>query len=211
MQEYDYEEWCDIAESFYEREEIEDFFEYNDLIGKTIKSLRFVGISFHHTEYISCPLKDLDPSISDPEKRYTYIGDVSDDVVEERHSDIYEPFIIEFSEGINLEFMWNEKSGFMFSLNEIPENPESIGVRNVDANVLFSTALGKKITGLEFENSKFYSEFVKVMYICLSDGTRFRISDFYDLCCLSLVDRNDEFLPIKISEFRKGISYIPVD
>ena len=211
MQEYDYGEWSDIAESFYEREEIEDFFEYNDLIGKTIKSLRFFGISYHHTEYISCPLKDLDPSISDPEKRYTYIGDVSDDVVEERHSDIYEPFIIEFSDGINLEFMWDEKGGFMFSLNEIPENPESIGVRNVDANVLFSTALGKKITGLEFENSKFYSEFVKVMYICLSDGTRFRISNFYDLCCLSLVDRNDEFLPIKFSEFRKGISYIPED
>ena len=211
MQEYDYDEWYDIAESFYEREEIEDFFEYNDLIGKTIKNLRFVGISYHHTEYISCPLKDLDPSISDPEKRYTYIGDVSDDVVEERHSDIYEPFIIEFSDGVNLEFMWDEKGGFMFSLNEIPESPESIDVRNVDANVLFSTALGKKITGLEFENSKFYSEFVKVMYICLSDGTRFRISNFYDLCCLSLVDRNDEFLPIKFSEFRKGISYIPED
>lgn len=216
MKKYTHKEWSKTAKTFSSGEETKDYFSSLLLAGKTIKTIRILGFDYCHSEWRLalwqtdyCEKNNIPLNIPDndtiPDVDFSLIPD---DLPDKRFVELDEPFIIEFTNGQQLEI---EADGLdnqiKIAFNEIPDNAEpSINNNNIDGNIIFSPCLGKTITAVKFL-SKRPKEYIPAVILVLNDGTQINIEcwlDYFDVWLSKESDTN-EILPIPWGELKKGL------
>ena len=144
------------------RDELKSF----SLIGRKIKSMRFVGHCYNLTEHDGIDELILDSmesngiDIKQYDQGITYILPELDDLNQDlpitcSYAMIDEPFIIDFGDNWgNLEIDYSEGSTVRLGSDCIPEGIKpGVNWRNYDANVLFSEIIGGTINNIFIETS----------------------------------------------------------
>lgn len=217
MKHYTFHNWLEIAKNLSSYKEVEDYFVKLNLIGKTIKSVRIIGMDYFHSAYRmgewwldycdkhNIPLK-LKSEDEIPDVNFSL---VPDDLKEERIVELDEPIIIEFTDGQCLELLADEVDNIVaISFNEIPSNAKaSINYNNIDGNVIFSSCLGKKIKDIRFISEHVNKESVPTISFILENGINMQISgwaDYFDVWLNKDGDKK-KILPITWGELKKGL------
>ena len=223
MKEYDSEKWSLIAYECYLMGDIENFFEENPIVGKTIKNIYFIGYSGYNDSYdirekCAWHYGEHDDALY---QKYLVWANIPDDFEVDRRVEINAPIVIQFTDGTSIEIMNSDYSykttnncpnGFKISVNEITHYPkqemEDNGT-NIDANVMFSVCLGKKIAGVESIPSTPDDDDIEKLILRLSDGNGILITVVYDEGCshngLECVDKDNKTLMITFGELKPGM------
>ena len=196
MKKYTWKEWSKTAKTLSSGEETKDYFASLPLAGKTIKNIRILGFDYFHDEtYMN--------GNENPDEFFypTYLKG-------KRISRLDEPFIIEFTDGQQIEIEADSTiNEIKIAFNEIPDNAEpSVNHNNIDGKIIFSSCLGKSITAVKFL-SKRPKEYIPAILFVLNDGTQINIEcwlDYFDVW-LSKEGDTDEVLPISWGELKKTL------
>ena len=221
MKEYEYEKWIAIAHVCNETKDIDCILQKNPVIGKTIKNIYFLSFSWCNDSYDirrSCAAwhyeKDHDYAAY---KKYSAWANIPDNFELPRRAEIYEPMVIQFTDGTSIEIMYSsyideEPKGFKISVNEITHYPkkemEDNGT-NIAGNILFSVCIGKKITGIEIIHCE--KSIHDKMILRLSDGNGISISEDYESWDnesyngLECVDNENKPFTITFGELKPGL------
>ena len=196
MKKYTHKEWSKTAKTLSSGEETKDYFASLPLAGKTIKNIRILGFDYFHDEtYMN--------GNENPDEFFypTYLKG-------KRISRLDEPFIIEFTDGQQIEIEADSTiNEIKIAFNEIPDNAEpSVNHNNIDGNTIFVQCLGKRIKAVKFlpEPPEAY---IPIVIFVLNDGTQINIEswmDYFDVW-LSKEGDTDEILPITWSELKKAL------
>lgn len=135
-----------------------------NILGKTLKSVTFVGNCYDMAE------DEIDEKVyryyeekGELEKlpsgedygwgRHYNLSELDQNILLCRHAQIDEPVILEFSDGSTFEIDYSDESCVRVSSNSIPiDIKPGIGQKSMDGNVLFSNILDCKITNIYIES-----------------------------------------------------------
>ena len=193
-------------------EEIEKELEKMQLVGRQIKNMKMVGLSYFLTRYWieSAAYNMLSHLPKDERHNMSDYKNISPDMDFSRCSEIDEPFLVEFEDGDVFEIDTPQDPYYRFSMNCIPWNINAgTNLPNADANKLFSVCIGKKIT--EIEVSKYKddidpeNEFVSRIVLWLENDTGLCIYPEFDYCIVSCINKNDEDVLIPFKELKYAL------
>lgn len=204
-------------------EEIKKELEKMQLVGKQIKNMKMIGLSYNLTrrfiEYMAYNmLSDL------PEDERQDMSDYKNiplDMKFSRYSVIDEPFLIEFDDGDVFEIDAPQNPYYRFSMNRIPWQIDAgTNLPNADANKLFSLCIGKKIVGIDVpahksDDSHFFfympddlctkKEFVSRIVLWLENDIGLCVYPVSDYCRVSCIYKNNEDISIPFSELKDAL------
>ena len=136
---------------------------------------------------------------------------IPDDLQDKRIVEIDEPFILEFTDGQQIELEANDVNNeVIVALNEIPANAKAdINTNNIDGNVIFSSCLGRTITAVKFLPETPREPYVPVVVFVLDNHTEIQIEGRLDYCNVSHNKtgggKAGSILPISWGELKKGL------
>lgn len=201
--------------------EIENSIRNLHLEGRVIERMKFIGLCYNLCrdwieESAYHKLEGLD---EERRQRQSDYDSIAPDMLFPRWAEIDEPFMIEFEDGECFEIDTPQAPEYCFSINRIPwcidagtNNP------NTDATILFSPAIGQKITAVEvdivnhethpvhFISYPMSKDFVAGIVLRLGNGLGIRIYGSLDFCEVDLIDRDGEAVHISFEELKKGLS-----
>lgn len=216
MKEYDSKKWALIAYDCVFVEDIEDILDKNSIVGKTIKNIYFMDWSWYNGSYdirekCAWHYGEKDPSLY---QKYLVWANIPDDFEVDRRVEINDLIVIQFTDGTSLEMMYSDYDYHIMkiSVNEITHYPKQemeYNGTNIDANVMFSVCLGKKIAGVESIPSTLDNDDIGKLILRLSDGNGILITVVYDEGCshngLECVDKDNKTLMITFGELKTGM------
>ncbi len=223
MKEYDFKTWPHIASVCDYIDEIDDILMENPIVGKTIKNIYFLGYSWYNDSYeirASCAWHygENDDALY---QKYSVWANIPSDFEVDRRVEINAPIVIQFTDGTSIEIMYSDytyettnkcPNGFKISVNEITHYPKQDmedNRTNIDANVMFSVCLGKKIAGVECVPYKPGYDDIEKLILRLSDGNGILIAGAYDegdgYNGLECVDKDNKTLMITFGELKPGM------
>ena len=216
MKEYDSEKWALIAYECYLMGDIENFFEENPIVGKTIKNIYFIGYSGYNDSYdirekCAWHYGEHDDALY---QKYLVWANIPDDFEVDRRVEINDLIVIQFTDGTSLEMMYSDYDYniMKISVNEITHYPKQDmedNFTNIDANVMFSVCLGKKIAGVESIPSTPDDDDIEKLILRLSDGNGILITVVYEEAYshngLECVDKDNKSLMITFGELKPGM------
>jgi len=147
-------------------------------------------------------------------QKYLVWANIPDDFEVDRRVEINDLIVIQFTDGTSLEMMYSDYDYniMKISVNEITHYPKQemeYNGTNIDANVMFSVCLGKKIAGVESIPSTPDDDDIGKLILRLSDGNGILITVVYDEGCshngLECVDKDNKTLMITFGELKTGM------
>lgn len=193
-------------------EEIKKELEKMQLVGRQIKKMKMIGLSYYLTrDWIeSTAYRKLSHLPEDERQEMSNYKNISPDMKFSRYSEIDEPFLIEFEDGDVFEIDTPHDTCYRFSMNCIPWYINAgTNLPNADANKLFSVCVGKKIVEIEvceytngFEAEK---GFVSRIVIWLEDNIGLCIHPVFDYCRVSCINKNNEDVLIPFKELKDAL------
>ena len=216
MKEYDSKKWALIAYDCVFVEDIEDILDKNSIFGKTIKNIYFMDWSWYNGSYdirekCAWHYGEHDDALY---QKYLVWANIPDDFEVDRRVEINDLIVIQFTDGTSLEMMYSDYDYniMKISVNEITHYPKQemeYNGTNIDANVMFSVCLGKKIAGVESIPSTLDNDDIGKLILRLSDGNGILITVVYDEGCshngLECVDKDNKTLMITFGELKPGM------
>lgn len=205
-------------------EEIRDLLQSFNLVGRKIKDLRMIGLSYHLTrDWIESAaynaLPDEMPEVE--RKRKSNYDNISSALELSRYSRIDEPLLIEFEDDDIFEIDTPQQPEYRFSMNCFPWYIEAAtNEPNVEANVLFKPCIGKKIVEVAvdtyisdtdpmldcpFDDLGTKREMVSRIVLWLEGDIGLSISGRLDYCEVACIDRSNTTLPITFEELKPAL------
>ena len=193
-------------------EEIKKELEKMQLVGRQIKNMKMIGMSYFLTRYWieSAAYNMLSHLPEDERHNMSDYKNISPDMEFSRYSEIDEPFLVEFEDGDVFEIDTPQDPYYCFSMNCIPWHINAgTNLPNADANKLFSVCIGKKIT--EIEVSKYKddidpeNEFVSRIVLWLENDIGLCIHPEFDYCRVSCINKNNEDVLIPFKELKDAL------
>lgn len=186
--------------------EIRERLDEMNLTGRTIRNIRFIGYSYFHEDkwlenhvYINLP----DDMSEDEKHNLSHVDNIPSDFELFCNAKIDDPCVILFENGETFEIDALMDSEYMFSMNCISWDSDIADrERNVDAGVLFSQAIGKRIT--EVEATVEYDKVLRIV-LWLENSIGICISSWIDYCDVACIDRSNVLQTIRYGELKKGI------
>lgn len=195
-----------------------------ELVGRRIKEMRMIGLSYLLTRMWieNAAYNSLPHDMPEEERRIKANYDnIRPDLELSRHSEIDEPFLIRFEDGGIFEIETPQVPEYRFSMNCIPWSINAgTNQPNVDANILFEPCIGRKITevavntcftdkdpmyGSEFDDPSGKREIVSHIVLWLEGGIGICIEGYIDFCEVVCIDRNNDVLPITFRELKPAL------
>lgn len=205
-------------------EEIKNQINSFHLVGRKIKELRLIGLSYFLTrDYIeNSAYNALPEDMSEEERQHKSEYDIINPALEiSRHSVIDEPFLIKFEDKETFEIDTPQVPEYRFSMNCIPWFIDSgTNDPNVEANILFEPCIGKEIVEVAvdsiitdrdpllncpIDDSETKYEMVSRIVLWLEDDIGLSISGWLDYCEVACIDRNNKTLPITFEELKPAL------
>ena len=215
-------EWS--APTMVSAEDIKSRISSFDLVGRTIKELRMIGLSYllrrnciEDTAYRSLP-ENLPEEERQLKSNYE---NISSSLMFSRSSQIDEPLLIKFDDDEIFEIDTPQAPKFRFSMNCIPWFINAgTNSPNVEANILFAPCLGKKIESVSVdtyvsdldpminipidENGTTHEPVSRIV-IWLEGDIGLSISACFDFCEINCIDKENRVLSISFEELRPAL------
>ena len=131
--------------------EIESLIASMQLVGRTIKGLRIIGLSYFHTkDWIEEHAYNSLPEDMPEEKKqeYSNFDRISESLEFIRYVHIDEPFLIKFTDENTFEIDTPQAPGYRISMNCLPWDIQG-STNNIDVSILFAPVLNQKIIEVE--------------------------------------------------------------
>lgn len=202
-------------------QEIKEYIQKFNLVGRKIKRLKMVGLSYFLTrDWIEEAAYNsyTDDMDEDERQRLSEYNNISGDLQFSRCSILDEPLLIEFEDGERFEIEFPQEAEVKCSMNCIPWNIEAgVNLPNVDANVLFSPCLEKIIEKVEvktyitdkepltsnlFDDKGTKYELLSEIVLWLEGGIGIACSGWIDYFSVICINSNNEVLPISFKELK---------
>ena len=215
-------EWS--APTMVSAEEINNRISSFNLVGRKIKALRMIGLSYwlrrdwiEDAAYNSLP-KDMPEEERQLKSNY---DNISSSLILSRYSQIDEPLLVKFEDDDVFEIDTPQVPEFRFSMNCIPWFIDAgTNAPNVDANILFAPCVGPRIESVSvdtytsdidpmfnspIEEDGTKHEMVSRIVLWLDGDIGLSISGWVDFCEISCIDRNNNVLPISFGELKPAL------
>lgn len=204
-------------------EEIKKRINGYNLVGRKIKELRMIGLSYFLTrDWIENSAYNALKDIPEEERKIkSDYHNINPNLKLLRYSQIDEPFLIKFEDEDIFEIDTPQEAEYRFSMNCIPWSIDAgTNSPNVEAKVLFKPCIGKKIVDVavdtyisdehpmyhqSFDESGTKYEMVSRIVLWLEGDIGISISGWYDYCDVACIDRNNNTLPITFEELKSGL------
>lgn len=215
-------EWS--APTMVSAEEIKNRLNSFNLIGRRIKDLRIIGLSYFLTRnWIEDAAYNALPDEMPEEERQlkSNYDNISSALKLSRYSQIDEPLLVKFEDDDIFEIDTPQQPEYRFSMNCIPWFIEAgTNVPNVEANILLAPCIGKKIVEVAvdtyisdtdpmfhcpFDDSGTKHELVSRIVLWLEGDIGLSISGWIDYCEVACIDRNNNTLPITFEELKPAL------
>lgn len=219
---FSYGEWS--APTMVSPEEIKSRLKSFNLVGRRIKELRLIGLSYFLTrDWIENSAYNSLPNDMPEEERQlkSKYDNISSTLQLSRYSQIDEPLLIKFEDDDVFEIDTPCEPKYRFSMNCIPWFIDAgTNLPNVDANILFKPCIGKKIVEIEvdtyfsdmhpmyhepFDEKGTKYEMVSRVVLWLENEIGISISGWIDYCEVACIDRNDNVLKITFEELKPAL------
>ncbi len=202
--------------------EIKDRIESFSLPGRKIRAMKLIGLSYFTTrDWIEdsaySKLKELD---EDERQKMSNYDNIPADMMFTRNAIVDEPLLIKFEDWDRFEIDTPQDPEFEMSMNCIPWWIKAgTNEPNVDADVLFSPCIGKKIESVAvntsvikedpmfhspFDHEPFEREVVTDITLCLEDGIKLCIEPYIDYCSITCVE-GDEASKISFVDLKEAL------
>lgn len=187
------------------------------LIGRRIKDIRAIGISYMHTsDWIEEQAYNIlnERGLSEEEvSSGSDYDSIDDNMPMLRYMEIDEPIMFLFEDGDQFEIVTEVEPKYRMSMNKIPRTIDAgINSPNVDAAIIFSPCIGSQIVSVEYntgivdEHLEESIEVVKELIIWLSNGMGLLFTtECYDFCHVYLIDENKEIVRMEFKELKKAL------
>lgn len=193
------------------------------LEGRTIKKMKFIGLSYYHTrDWIESRAYDVLNQLDEEERqKQSEYNNIAPGVQFSQYAEIDEPFLIEFEDGDVFEIDTPQESKFCFSMNCIPWWIDAgTNLPNLDANLFFAPCIDKTITAVEvntyltdkdtmfntyFDKEHSKRELVSNIVLWLDDGNGISVEGFIDYCDVALIDPNMQVLTLPFQELKSAL------
>ena len=203
--------------------EIKDRLASFQLEGRKIKELKFVGHCYSHIrDFIEdAAYRYLKGYEEEERQRRSEYDNIDPGTPYYRWAELDEPFLIAFEDNDIFEIDTPQEPEFRFSMNSIPWHiEEGVNLRNVDANVLFSTCIGKTIKAVEvntyhtdkdpmfstyFDEDHTELELVSSIALRFYDDTCLKIGPHIDFCDVDACDSEDQTEVFTFGELKPGL------
>lgn len=218
MKKYTYQDWKKIAKTLTSGKEVREYFSSLPLIGKTIRNIRIIGMDYFRNSFILgdwwityCKKNNIPLKVDKDEIPDVNLALIPDNLQDKRIVEIDEPFILEFTDGQQIELDANDVNNEVtVAFNEIPSSAKAdINTNNIDGNVIFSSCLGKTITAIKFLPKIPKEPYVPCIVFVLNDNTEIQIEGYLDFCNVSHNKTDskgkDSIIPISWGELKKGL------
>ena len=205
-------------------EEIKSRISSFNLVGRKIKALRMIGLSYclRRNWIEDAVYRSLPENLSEDERqRKSNYENISPSLMISRSSQIDEPLLIKFEDDEIFEIDTPQEPEFRFSMNCIPWFIEAgTNSPNADANVLFAPCVGKKIESVSvdtyvsdmdpminrpIDDNGTKHELVSRIVIWLEGDIGLSISACFDYCEINCIDRENRVLPISFEELKPAL------
>ncbi len=206
------------APSFKCADEIKGELERLNLVGRKIKRMRMIGLSYFLTrDWIESAAYEKLPHLSEEERQLcSEYKNIAPDMEFVRSTIIDEPFLIEFEDGDVFEIDTPMDPYYRFGMNHIPWYIGAyINEPNCDADVLFSVCIGKRIEKVDVDTYKadvhqITGEALNAMVVSrivlwLEDKIGLCIQPYIDYCEVYCVDEEGKCLLITFEDLKKGL------
>ena len=192
--------------------EIKKELEKMQLVGRQIKKMKMIGLSYYLTrDWIESAAYNILSHLPEDERQdMSNYKNISPDMEFSRYSEIDEPFLIEFEDGDVFEIDTPQDPCYRFSMNRIPWHVNAgTNLPNADANKLFSVCIGKKIEEIEVcEYTDGYEAekgFASRIVFWLENGIGLCIHPVFDYCRVSCINKNNEDVLITFKELKDAL------
>ena len=231
MMDYDYfidnifsaRQWS--AEMLEEPEEIKALIDSFDLVGRTIKTMRFIGLDYRHgredIEDIAYNTRKNLEHYEEERQRQSDYDNIPDDVPFSRFAEIDEPIMIMFEDNDVFEIETTYAPSFSMSMNSIPWYiKHGINAPNIDAAILFSPCVGHVIKDVQvrtyktkqhpmyfrpFDEEESERTLVSDVVLWMDNGIGIAISAWIDYCHVVCIDSNNSVLSMPFSELKTAL------
>lgn len=216
---YDKNEWS--APYMVSYEEIKQRIDGFRLVGRRIKDIRAIGMSYMHRrdDIEGCAYSQLEGLEENERQEKSDYNNIDSDMLMDRYLEIDEPLLIKFDNDEVFEIVTENAPEYRMNMNSIPWwISHKINCPNVEANIMFSVCLGQKIveveviTGVVKENESIEyfgaevgTEIVSEIILWLTNNTGISILPWLDYCEVHCIDRNKSPVKIKVSELKNAL------
>ncbi len=218
---FDSREWS--APCMVDPEEIKSSVSSFCLEGRTIKHLKFTGMDYCHSrdcieDIAYRQLKQYDEDIRQQRSEY---DNIAPETSYGRYAELDEPLLIWFEDNDVFEIDTPQEPEFRFSMNCISwYSDEGCNNRNVDADVLFSSCIGKTIQTVEvrtcqtdrdpmlsdyFDDEHSGKELVSDIILWFTDRSSLRIGPHNDYMRVISCDPDNCLEEISFQELKSGV------
>ena len=190
--EFDRNEWS--APYMVSFQEIKKRIEGFNLIGREIKDIRVIGLSYmHRKDWVEEATYNYLEKKGLSEQEIQEVSDyenIDEETPMLRYMEIDEPIMFWFEDGDHFEIVTEVEPEYRMSMNSIPWWIDAgINYPNADASIIFSPCIGCKIERIEFDTSvvseyvDYPIEIVNELIIWLSNGMGILITtECHDYC-----------------------------
>lgn len=205
-------------------EEIKNRLNSFNLVGRKIKELRLIGLSYFLTrDWIeNSAYNALSKDMPEEERQIkSQYHNINPNLQLSRYSQIDEPVLIKFEDDDIFEIDTPCEPKFRFSMNCIPWFIDAgTNSPNVEANILFKPCIGKKIVEVAvdtyvsdehpmyhqpIDENKTKYEMVSRIVLWLEGDIGISISGWVDYCEVACIDRNNNTLQITFEELKPAL------
>lgn len=203
--------------------EIKEYVKKFNLIGRKVKNIRIIGLSYFHTRswIEDAVYRQLDNLPEEERQRKSNYASIDSTVVLARSSQIDEPLLIRFEDDDTFEMDTPQQPEFRMSMNCIPWHIEAgTNLPNVNADILFEPCLGQAIVDVEvntyltdidpmfhepFDGDHTKRELVSDIVLRLENGFGLRIGGRIDFCEVDCIDNGNNIVDIPFGKLKPAL------
>lgn len=203
--------------------EIQERLDGFSLIGRKIKRMKMIGLSYFYTrEWVeAAAYRQLSHLPEDERQSKSKYCAIDDSLQFSRCAEIDEPLLIEFEDGDVFEIETPQEPEFRLNMNSIPWWIGSgVNSPNADANLIFSPCIGQKIISVEvntyisdkdpmlhqeYDEAPYQRELVSAIILRMENGVGLRIAASIDYCEVMCVSASGECLSIDFAELKEAL------
>jgi len=212
-------------------EELVNYFKTTSIAGRTIRRIFSVGPGYNYTaEWLQnfAMAASAKAAETDPEKVFIpSIEFIPEDTVFSRLMLVDQPMIIEFDTGDSLALLFDRGSEVRIQMNSLPVDIKSSeDSDNIDANILFSEILGRKILGIQVgrrkdlpdgwllprgEDWKQQETLIAFILFQLEGGIGLAFEPFNESGRVFEIDNTKKIRPITYGQLKEGLTLMTLD
>ena len=207
------------AKSYFAADEVRAVLDSFNLVGREIWDLRTSSYDYIHgvediLGEVGCYVLGEDEDSRKNLAAYVYL---SKRVMLERKMQIDEPLVIEFKDGATFEIDIDMDPAYYLSMNRIPEDVSRNTGDGADPSYMFSDVVGKKIKAVDLETKvcdahpsygsrlEKPTEIVTAIYLRFENGSRLRITGFYDYLEIASLNRKGAIKKASWESIKNGV------